>query len=93
MNRTIAALFDLDGVIVDTESQYSIYWNNVGVKYLSDPDRFGDKVKGNTLRQIFEKYFSGREEIQQEIVENLDKGTRYVIRLHSGYLGFFELLT
>ena len=55
MNRTIAALFDLDGVIVDTESQYSIYWNNVGVKYLSDPDRFGDKVKGNTLRQIFEK--------------------------------------
>ena len=29
MNRTIAALFDLDGVIVDTESQYSIYWNNV----------------------------------------------------------------
>ena len=37
MNRTIAALFDLDGVIVDTESQYSIYWNNVGVKYLSDP--------------------------------------------------------
>lgn len=73
MNRTIAALFDLDGVIVDTESQYSIYWNNVGVKYLSDPDRFGDKVKGNTLRQIFEKYFSGREEIQQEIVKNLDK--------------------
>ena len=58
MNRTIAALFDLDGVIVDTESQYSIYWNNVGVKYLSDPDRFGDKVKGNTLRQIFEKKFS-----------------------------------
>ena len=30
MSRTIAALFDLDGVIVDTESQYSIYWNNVG---------------------------------------------------------------
>ena len=73
MSRTIAALFDLDGVIVDTESQYSIYWNNVGVKYLSDPDRFGDKVKGNTLRQIFEKYFSGREDVQQEIIKNLDK--------------------
>ena len=43
MNRTIAALFDLDGVIVDTESQYSIYWNNVGVKYLSDPDRRGNR--------------------------------------------------
>lgn len=73
MNRTIAALFDLDGVIVDTESQYSIYWNKVGAKYLSEFDHFGDKVKGNTLRQIFEKYFSGQEDIQQEIAKSLDE--------------------
>ena len=69
MNRTIAALFDLDGVIVDTESQYSIYWNNVGVKYLSDPDRFGDKVKGNTLRQIFEKYFPEEKKFSKKLLK------------------------
>ena len=25
-NQPIAALFDLDGVIVDTESQYTLFW-------------------------------------------------------------------
>ena len=28
--KPIAALFDLDGVILDTESQYSIYWKEQG---------------------------------------------------------------
>ena len=28
--KTIAALFDFDGVVMDTESQYSIFWNGVG---------------------------------------------------------------
>lgn len=73
MNRTIAALFDLDGVIVDTESQYSIYWDRIGAKYLAEPEHFGDKLKGNTLFQIFEKYFSGKTEIQQEIIKSLDE--------------------
>ena len=31
--KTIAALFDFDGVVMDTESQYTIYWNGVGRKY------------------------------------------------------------
>ena len=28
-----AALFDLDGVILDTESQYDIIWGRIGKKY------------------------------------------------------------
>ncbi len=71
MSCTIAVLFDLDGVIVDTESQYSIYWDSIGAKYLSDFDHFGDKLKGNTLQQIFENYFSGQPETQQEIIKSL----------------------
>lgn len=76
MSRTIAALFDLDGVIVDTESQYSIYWDKVGATYLSEPYRFGDKVKGNTLSQIFDKFFPGQEDVRQEIVKSLDEWER-----------------
>ena len=55
MNRTIAALFDLDGVIVDTESQYSIYWNNVGVRNIfPEEKKFSKKllkisINGNTI--------------------------------------------
>lgn len=31
MNTTkcIAALFDFDGVVMDTETQYSVFWNSV----------------------------------------------------------------
>ena len=28
--KTIAALFDFDGVIMDTELQYTIFWNAQG---------------------------------------------------------------
>ena len=32
--KTIAALFDCDGVIIDTEPQYTILWDGVVRKYL-----------------------------------------------------------
>ena len=51
-----AVLFDFDGVIVDTEGQYSLFWNKIGQDYLGDP-AFGDRVKGQTLTYIFETFF------------------------------------
>ncbi len=42
-----AFLFDLDGVIFDTEGQYSIFWNQIGEEYLGDSD-FASKIKGET---------------------------------------------
>ena len=31
-----AVLFDFDGVIVDTEPQYSLFWDKIGQEYLGD---------------------------------------------------------
>ena len=31
--KKITALFDCDGVIVDTEGQYTVFWNEMGQKY------------------------------------------------------------
>ena len=53
-----AALFDLDGVIIDTEPQYTEYWRSVGRKYFPDDKDFALKLKGQTLTCIFDKYFS-----------------------------------
>ncbi|MGN1218670.1 MAG: HAD family phosphatase, partial [Phocaeicola sp.] len=44
--KTIAALFDFDGVVMDTESQYTIYWNEVGRKYHPETENFGLIIKG-----------------------------------------------
>lgn len=60
------ALFDLDGVIIDTESQYTILWDNIGQKYLHKPD-FGTTIKGSTLSMIFDTYFQSCPEKQKEI--------------------------
>ncbi len=60
MNSTkkIAALFDLDGVVLDTETQYTVFWDEQGLKYLGEKD-FGRRIKGQTLTQIFGGHFTG----------------------------------
>jgi HAD superfamily hydrolase (TIGR01509 family) len=65
-------LFDFDGVIADTESQYTIFWDRTGMQYLGLED-FGHKIKGQTLVQIFGRYFNGMEKEQGEIVSRLDE--------------------
>lgn len=69
--ETIVALFDFDGVIMDTETQYTVFWNEQGLKYLNEED-FGRRIKGQTLTQIYDKYFSTLPEAQQEITAKLN---------------------
>ena len=47
-----AVLFDFDGVIMDTEKQYSDFWNRIGRDYLGLTD-LEVLVKGQTLSYIF----------------------------------------
>ena len=65
--KSIAALFDFDGVVMDTETQYSIFWNEQGRKYHPELPEFGRLIKGQTLTQIYANYFAGMEEVQHEI--------------------------
>lgn len=69
-----AALFDLDGVIVDTEPSYSIFWGGMGRDYNVGIDNFADVIKGTTLTQILERYFP--EEVRGEVVEKLNQYER-----------------
>ncbi|MCI6823165.1 MAG: HAD family phosphatase [Bacteroidales bacterium] len=52
-----AVLFDLDGVIVDTEGQYSRFWKQIGEEYLPGVPDFAPAIKGRTLTQIYDTYF------------------------------------
>lgn len=62
-----AALFDLDGVILDTESQYDIIWGRIGKKYHPEMPDFHKRIKGTTLTSIFDNYFGGDEALQAEV--------------------------
>ena len=65
-------LFDFDGVVADTETQYTEFWNRIGREYLGLED-FGHTIKGQTLVQIFGKYFEGMDREQEEIVPQLNE--------------------
>ena len=62
------ALFDFDGVLMDTEAQYTRFWDETGRKFV-DMDGFGSMIKGQTLVQIFGKYFADRAEEELRAVE------------------------
>lgn len=68
-------LFDFDGVLADTETQYTEFWNKIGKDYLGLED-FGCTIKGQTLVQIFGKYFDGMIREQEEIVPMLNEFER-----------------
>ena len=55
MQRSIA-LFDLDGVILDTEGSYTAFWDDYGSRHFSEKD-FGLKIKGQTLVKMLGDYF------------------------------------
>ncbi|WP_294474545.1 HAD family phosphatase [uncultured Bacteroides sp.] len=69
--KSIAVLFDFDGVIMDTETQYTVFWNEQGRKYLGEED-FGRSIKGQTLTQIYDKYFGDKPDARQEITAGLN---------------------
>ncbi len=66
-----AVLFDFDGVVVDTESQYTVFWDRINKDYLPEVGNFALKLKGNTLAEVFDKYFP-LEETRAEIRKKLN---------------------
>ncbi len=66
------ALFDLDGVVFDTETQYTIFWGMIGKEYHPEMPDFAQRIKGQTLVQIYDKYFDDVKEEQAKITARLD---------------------
>ena len=77
--KCIAALFDFDGVVMDTETQYTVYWDEVGRQYHPELPHFGALIKGQTLTQIYDKYFAGMTEEQSKITAGLNRFEREMI--------------
>lgn len=66
-----AALFDLDGVILDTEPQYTFFWNEQGRKYLNRVN-LGLEIKGMSLPFILQNYFGDDPKTRKQIKNDLD---------------------
>ncbi len=53
----IGFLFDLDGVIIDSETRYTEIWGEIDSHYPTGVDDFVHKIKGCTLENILATYF------------------------------------
>ncbi|MDR1645420.1 MAG: HAD family phosphatase [Tannerellaceae bacterium] len=94
MKQAKTVLFDFDGVIVDTEPIYDIFWNEASVRYHIDIKDFAGVIKGTTLPDIIEKYFAGRsgEEIRRLIEESAAYESDMPLPAMPGSLEFLHLL-
>lgn len=70
MEKKIAGLFDLDGVVFDTETQYDVFWGEQGRLFHPEIDRFNKVIKGRTLKRIFDEYFPDEKQ-QIELTEKI----------------------
>lgn len=68
-NNDIACLFDLDGVLVDSERIYTKIWEAIEKQWPTGIENFAYKIKGTTLEDILERYFP--EEVREEVTREL----------------------
>ena len=60
MTKT-GVLFDLDGVLIDSERIYSGFYDDLGEIYNIEEENFSMAIKGSTIEQILAKYFPSPE--------------------------------
>ena len=90
MSTLKAALFDLDGVVFDTEPQYSIFWGSQCRLYHPERPGLEHEIKGQTLTQIYDLWFSGPLLKEQPIIT--ERLNDYESKMHYDYIEGFELL-
>lgn len=93
MNKLQAALFDLDGVVFDTEPQYSVFWGSECRRYFPNQPGLENRIKGQTLVQIYDSVFAGLPEEQPLITARLNEFERHMTFTYvAGFLPFIDRL-
>lgn len=72
MNREdkIGFLFDLDGVIIDSESEYDKIWEEIDRCFPTGVENLAKKIKGCTLPKILNDYYPDKK-IQDKVASRL----------------------
>ncbi len=88
MGKT-GVLFDLDGVLIDSEGLYTKFWEDVEQIYPSGIENFAYKIKGTALFNILNTYFSPN--IHQDIINRVHDFENHIV--YPIYEGAMEFLS
>lgn len=87
-----AALFDLDGVLIDSETLYTEFWNKVGQSHHLPSPTFAYDIKGTTLNDILTTYFPDPE-IRRDVDRMLHEFENEIVYpVFPGALEFVDIL-
>ena len=69
--NSIGFLFDLDGVLIDSEREYTRIWENIDKKYPTGVKNFALAIKGQTLSKILSDNYD--DETRKSVTEELHR--------------------
>lgn len=84
-----AALFDLDGVVFDTEPQYTVFWGKQCREFHPEHPGLEHEIKGQTLVQIYDAWFSGPLVEQRALLT--ERLNRFEQQMRYEYVSGFEV--
>ena len=91
-NKQRGVLFDLDGVLIDSEGIYTTFWEAVDRHYPTGVENFAQVIKGSNLHKILHNYFPN-DEIREQVSKMLDdfqQDMKY--EYFDGAVGLVEML-
>lgn len=79
MNKKIGFLFDLDGVLIDSEKEYTSIWAEIDRQFPSGIANLPLIIKGMTLKEIVDTYFPKPEwkEAVPDLLNKLENKMRF----------------
>lgn len=89
--KKVGVLFDLDGVLIDSEGLYTDFWNDIEKIHPTHIENFALVIKGNALFKILNTYYP--QELHQDIINRVhefEHNIRYPI--YDGVLEFLKSL-
>lgn len=89
--KKVGVLFDLDGVLIDSEGLYTKFWEDIEKIYPTGVENFAYVIKGNALFKILNTYFD--QSIHQDIINRVhDFENNIVYPIYDGVIEFLTQL-
>lgn len=89
--KKVGVLFDLDGVLIDSEGLYTEFWNDIDKIYPTGVENFALVIKGNALFKILNTYFP--KDVHQCIINRVhDFENNICYPIYEGVIDFLDEL-
>lgn len=89
--KKVGVLFDLDGVLIDSEGLYTQFWEDIERIYPTNIPNFAHIIKGNALFKILATYYP--KHLHQDIIDRVHRfELGMVYPIYDGVVEFLEEL-